>query len=217
MLESTINERRIQMNWWEVFGWAGSILVVVSLMIPSVRRFRILNLTGSLIATIYNMYFEIWPYAVMNGAIVLINIYWLYRLSREGKTADRGYSTVHVSGDDDIVTRFLSRHRHDISTNFPAFTAENLVGTHVRLILHEDEVIGIFAVRADGDAGSLVIDFVTERFRDFGPGAYIYSAESIFDEMSVSEIAIAQAHATDHGYFLKQGFTASGELLVRSV
>ncbi|MCI7551364.1 MAG: hypothetical protein PUK40_07770 [Actinomycetaceae bacterium] len=70
---------------WEIIGWAGSILVVVSLMVPSVRRFRILNLTGSALATAYNLYFGIWPYAAMNGAIVLINVYWLWRLGREAK------------------------------------------------------------------------------------------------------------------------------------
>lgn len=59
------------MPWWEIFGWAGSVLVVLSLMLPGLRKFRFLNLIGSSIATIYNVFFEIWPYAAMNGAIVL--------------------------------------------------------------------------------------------------------------------------------------------------
>ena len=60
------------MPWWEVIGWTGSVLVVVSLVVASVRRFRRLNLAGSLIATVYNVAFGIWPYAAMNAVITLI-------------------------------------------------------------------------------------------------------------------------------------------------
>lgn len=88
------------MNWWEIIGWTGSVLVVVSLMIPSVRRFRILNLTGSLIATIYNIYFGIWPYAAMNGVIVGIDAYWLIRLSQRKTTPPRGYAVVNAQASD---------------------------------------------------------------------------------------------------------------------
>lgn len=205
------------MNWWEVFGWAGSVLVVLSLMIPSVRRFRILNLTGSLIATIYNTYFEIWPYAVMNGAIVLINIYWLYRLSQRGKTEERGYSVIPANAHDALVSRFISRNRDDIAKHYPNFYTETLEGAHTRLIMHEDEVIGIFGVRQEGEAGSIVIDYVTERFRDFGPGAYVYANGEMFSHMGVSELSVPLAGTTDEVYFAKQGFKASGDRLLRTV
>lgn len=73
--------------WLEAFGWAGSVLVVVSLMLANARRFRVLNLIGCIIATIYNAIFMIWPYAAMNAAISAINVYWLIRLRREEKAA----------------------------------------------------------------------------------------------------------------------------------
>lgn len=205
------------MNWWEVFGWAGSVLVVVSLMIPSVRRFRILNLTGSLIATIYNTYFEIWPYAVMNGAIVLINIYWLYRLSQQGKTEERGYSVVPANAHDALVSRFISRNRDDIAKHFPDFNIENLEGAHTALVMHDEEVVGLFGVRQNGTDGQVVIDYVTERFRDFGPGSYVYANDKMFSNMGVNQLSVPLASATDQVYFTKQGFKASGDQLVRSV
>ena len=69
------------MPWWEIIGWTGSALVVISLIVPSIRRFRTLNFAGSLIATVYNVVFGIWPYAAMNAVIAIIDAYWLYRLS----------------------------------------------------------------------------------------------------------------------------------------
>ena len=73
----------LEMNWFEVFGWVGSILVVVSLALPSTLGFRTLNLVGSGIAAAYNLALGIWPYFAMNAAICAINVYWLLRIYRD--------------------------------------------------------------------------------------------------------------------------------------
>ena len=72
--------------WLETFGWVGSLLIVTSLTVANTRRFRVLNLLGCIVATIYNTIFMIWPYAAMNVAICAINVYWLIRLKREHGT-----------------------------------------------------------------------------------------------------------------------------------
>jgi hypothetical protein len=81
----------------EIIGWIGSALVVVSLMQARVLRFRVLNLVGSLIATGYNAWVGIWPFAVMNGVIAVIDIYWLWRLLRE-RHDEQAYEVVEVGG-----------------------------------------------------------------------------------------------------------------------
>ncbi len=199
------------MSMWEFFGWAGSVLVVVSLMIPSVRRFRTLNLLGSLIATIYNAYFGIWPYAAMNGAIVLINIYWLWRLSQQGDE-QRGYAVVEASADDALVGRFLMRHGTAVESAYPSFKREDLQGARNFFVMHEEEIIGLFSVRADG---RVVLDFVTDRFRDFTPGNFVYSNEELFD--GISQLQIPATAITDPAYFKKQGFEQKGDMLVKIV
>lgn len=206
------------MPWWEIFGWAGSVLVVLSLMVPSVRRFRILNLIGSGIATIYNAYFGIWPYAAMNGAIVLINIYWLRRLHQEGSTQERGYSVVEASGSDAIIARFLSRHEAAISESFPQFTKTDLDSSAVFLVMHEEEVIGLFAVRSgSAGVGEIVIDFVTERFRDLTPGHFVYANRALFSALDVERLSLRPGMTTDVTYFRKQGFSESGDVLVKEL
>ncbi|MBM7824383.1 hypothetical protein JOD55_000210 [Arcanobacterium pluranimalium] len=195
------------MSWWEIVGWTGSVLVVVSLMVPSVRRFRILNLTGSLIATIYNVFFEIWPYAAMNGAIVLINIYWLWRLSQQGESEERGYSVVAVNDDNSIVQRFLSRNGASISAAYPQFTKDALIGTRSFLIMHDEEIIGLFAVRLGEDAkANVVVDYVTERFRNFTPGKFIYTNHKLFADLGVRTLLLPANDTSDVAYFRKQGF-----------
>lgn len=69
----------------EVLGWIGSITVVVSLVLPNQIKFRSYNLLGSFIATVYNAALAIWPFVLMNAAIVIIDAYWLRRLRIEAR------------------------------------------------------------------------------------------------------------------------------------
>ena len=62
-------------TWLEVIGWVGSILVVLSLMQARVLRFRWMNLIGAVIATGYNAWVGVWPFAAMNAAISIIDVY----------------------------------------------------------------------------------------------------------------------------------------------
>lgn len=70
-----------------IFSWLGPILVVISLALPNVMWFRILNLVGSTIAAIYSATDQDWSFVFMNGTIALINIYWIWRLTRQRRVA----------------------------------------------------------------------------------------------------------------------------------
>lgn len=102
------------MPWWEVVGWAGSVLVVLSLMQARVWRFRVMNLVGAVLATAYNAVFGIWAFAAMNGAIAVIDVYWLWRLRRERGDA-RVYAVVEVAPDDAYLRHVLAVHADDVA------------------------------------------------------------------------------------------------------
>ncbi|SPT54134.1 Uncharacterised protein [Actinomyces bovis] len=197
------------MPWWEVIGWAGSVLVVVSLMVPSVRRFRLLNLSGSLIATVYNVVFMIWPYAAMNAVIAVIDAYWLIRLRQSG---ERHYSVCAVEPGSALVTRFVERHGAGISKAFPGFEGATLEGARSFVTLCDDEIIGLFAYQQQGTVGQILLDYVTDRFRDLKPGRTLY-ADPAIRKSGIESLVVAQSAVHDRHYFERQGFTATdGEL-----
>lgn len=136
--------------WWEIIGWTGSVLVVLSLMVPSVRRFRRLNLAGSLIATVYNAVFGIWPYSAMNAAITLIDLCCLLRLRRAG---ERRYTVCPARPDDAVVEGFVERHRAGIEQADPGALdrLSRSRGLTCFLTLCDDETVGLFAMEAVAD------------------------------------------------------------------
>lgn len=63
------------MNWLEIFGYLGSALVAYSFSCKNILHLRIFNILGASIITIYALIIEAYPVMVLDGLIVLINIY----------------------------------------------------------------------------------------------------------------------------------------------
>src|SRR5689334_11549885 len=66
--------------FYELIGYAGSVLVAVSLMMHSVFRLRVINLIGALFFVIYGFLIHAVPVVLLNGLIVLVNIYYLVQM-----------------------------------------------------------------------------------------------------------------------------------------
>lgn len=76
----------------EIIGYAGTALVVISMMMTSVTKLRILNLCGSVLSGFYALCGGAYPVLLLNVCLVGINLFHLlreaYRKSREKRKGD---------------------------------------------------------------------------------------------------------------------------------
>ena len=63
----------------ELFGYLGTTLVIVSMMMTSLTKLRILNISGSVISTIYSIIIHAYPIVLMNCCLILINLFHLIK------------------------------------------------------------------------------------------------------------------------------------------
>ncbi|MCI1641147.1 MAG: hypothetical protein LKI58_11610 [Actinomyces sp.] len=205
------------MSVYEVMGWAGSVLVVVSLMLPSVRRFRWLNLTGSALATIYNVIFGIWPFAAMNLAITLIDAWWIVRIERDARRG-RSYTLLPIGAGEAYLAHMIGSLAEAVERWYPRFRAiPEGPDRRAFLVLHGDETIGVIVAEVHSQWAEIVLDLVTPRFRDLSPGRFVYSQARLADVLGVSSLRVAAGTTTDPGYFRRVGFVDEGEDLVLAV
>ncbi|PZR53439.1 hypothetical protein DNL40_07990 [Xylanimonas oleitrophica] len=203
--------------WLEIGGWVGSALVVWSLTQARVLRFRWLNLTGSVIATIYNVIAGIWPFVAMNAAISLINVYWLQRLYRE-RHDEAVYTVVEVAPDDAYLLHVLRTHAEDIARFAPHFEAGRTAGRSAFLVQRGDETVGVMVLSDAGRGEALVeLDWVSERFRDFTPGEFVHRRSGIFASKGFDRVVVPHAETHDLTYLHRVGFRSDGERWVRDV
>ncbi len=204
--------------WLEVFGWIGSILVVVSLMQARVARFRWINLAGALAATAYNAIVGIWPFVAMNAAITIIDIYWLRRLYREADDPDV-YQVIAARPDDPYVAHLLAVHATDIRAHEPAFDPVPR-GEHraIFLVVRGDEAVGVVALRDEGNGtGTVELDWVKPRFRDFTPGQFVYRDSGALPAAGFARVVITPHEHTDREYLRHAGFRTEGASWVREL
>lgn len=203
--------------WLEIFGWLGSILVVWSLTLGRVLRFRWMNLTGSLIAAIYNGVIGVWPFMAMNGVIVLINIFWLTKLYRE-RHDEAVYEVVPVRAEDGYLQRVLTVHAADIKANWGFDPARLEKGRrHAWLVVKGDETVGVTVVREAGADGVVELDWVSPRFRDFTPGEFVHRRSGIFQDLGLERVVVENPAKQARDYLTRVGFTPAGERWVRAV
>ncbi len=71
----------------EIFGYLGTALVLLSMMMTSMKRLRIFNIAGSVISMIYAIAMNTWPVVLLNLGLILINLFQLVREGRNEKEA----------------------------------------------------------------------------------------------------------------------------------
>lgn len=76
----------------ELLGFAGSGLIITSLMMRSIHHLRIVGIIGAATFIIYGCMLQAWPVVTTNCITLLINAVHLHRLARDtnGDSAGSG-------------------------------------------------------------------------------------------------------------------------------
>ncbi|SCY06923.1 inner membrane protein [Butyrivibrio hungatei] len=156
----------------ETIGYLGSSLVLVSFLMASVAKLRIVNSVGSVIFTIYAFIIHSYPTAIMNICLVLINIYYLVKLSNTSVE----YTCIKITKDDSVIKHFLNHYAADISKCFPGINTNFESADVGYAVLHEGTPAGVFLGKKQADNNvDILLDYSIPQFRDFSIGKFLYS------------------------------------------
>jgi len=169
------------MPWLQIVGWAGSALLIYSVMQTRLLRFRALNLAASAILAAFNAVLQIWPMVAMNVALCVINVWHIRRLLGT-RHDEQTYDVLEVGPGDEYLRHLLRVHGADIAVYQPdfAWTDAEAVGTVAFLVQRGDETVGVVLLHDAGDGvARVVLDYVTPRFRDFSPGEFVWRRSDV--------------------------------------
>ena len=184
----------------EVFGYIGSFLVVVSMLMSSVVKLRLINTAGSIISLIYAFICGAFPLALMNGCLIIINVFNLFKLLK----SEKQYDLVDSKPEDSFVNYILNRYRDDIKTYFPGFDGKSC-GDRAYIVCCEGKPAGLL-LGTEQEKGVLdvIIDYSTPEYRDCSVGTFLY------DKLSaggIRTLLFAQEESKIHSsYMNKMGY-----------
>ena len=194
----------------EAFGYLGSFLVLVSMLMTSVVKLRIINTIGSLIFTVYAFIIRSYPTAFMNLCLVLINVHFLWKMSKK----DKVYEVVECDNDDAMLKYLLKRYDADIQKSFPGIDIDPGQTDKNYVVFCKGKPVGMSLGRKQGDVLDLKLDYSIPEYRDFSIGGFL------FDYIAKSDIKkiVYRGPDVNHKDYLKsQGFVKEGDAYVKNL
>ena len=192
------------MNWavaYEILGYVGTGLILVSMLMTSVVRLRVINLIGSGLFAVYAVLIQSYPTAILNACLVAINVYQLLKLRRK---AGKGYEIQKLNGTDGFAEWFTGKYGDDIRRFFPKLDADRVRASEGFAVLMDDCAAGVLLGTRSGERFDVLLDYTTPTYRDCSVGRFIYEKLPSFGITELSCAADSPAHAA---YLEKMGFT----------
>lgn len=193
--------------WLNFVGYAASLLIAISLMMKSLIRLRIINGIGALIFVVYGLMIKAYPVAFLNGLIVIIDLYYLWKMLQRSDY----FTMMSVEPDSAYLKFFLDFHHADIQQFFPSFSYHAQPDDEVLFVLRDTVPAGVMIIRPEGSQGTVLLDYALKDFRDFKTGAFIFDdhTDTLIQKGLLRLTAFSDV--TTHQRYLQQmGFARSG-------
>ena len=199
------------MNWIECVGYAGSVLVAVSLMMSSIVKLRVLNLLGAVTFAVYGGLVGALPVLAVNGIIVVVNVVYLVGMARR---ADEWFDLIHIRHvDNAFLRRFLEFHDADVRRFFPSFDLDAVAEPCIAFILRDTRPAGLVVGRNEGNGVMRIeLDYVLPAYRDLRCARFFYEDRGHELRQRGVRRFVARAEHRAHRAYLKQlGFAPDPE------
>lgn len=192
----------------EVFGYIGSALVVISMLMSSIVKLRVINTVGSVISGIYALICGAIPLALMNICLITINIYGLVKIFKIKQV----YDLVVGEADDALVEYFLRRYEADIKSYFPDFEQVRAQGNKAYVVCCDGNPAGVMLGRENDGVFDILIDYSTPVYRDCSVGTYLYSN---IGRENIHTLRFSESSSEAHvSYMKKMGFVQENGVYV---
>lgn len=199
MLKQTNLE--VNMNLIEVFGIVSSIVILISLSMTSIIKLRIINLVGCVLFALYGYAIGSFSTTFMNIGIALMNLYYLRKLY----SIKESYEIVKADKESDYFKLFIEKNAGDIDKFFSRESMSR--SQEMYYLLRNNYTVGILGWKAENTDIEITIDYVTERFRDYTFGKYIFQERlEIFRKEGYKRVIQKTENPLHQNYLKKIGF-----------
>ena len=195
---------------YEIIGYVGSALVLVSFLMASVVKLRVVNSVGSIIFALYALLIHSYPTMIMNICLVLINLYYLWKL----RNSEPNYRLVSLTPGGDYVDFFLREHREDIARCFPGRNWSDAEVNRAWLVCHGDAAAGLLLGREADGVLDVALDYSTPAYRDSSEGRFL--VEHLGQE-DLKQLRYEHAEEGHVAYLKKMGYTLKSGVWERAL
>jgi len=199
---------------FELIGYAGSVLVAVSLMMTSLFKLRVINLIGALFFTIYGVLIGALPVALLNALIVGVNIYYLLQMLNQKDY----FKLMEVSYNSQYLKNFVDFYNKEIIEFFPSYLFKPQPDQLAVFVLRNMVPVGLLIVRSRGEQADVFLDFVIPGYRDFRAGKFLFEESAdYFHAKDIKRLVSEPGNSRHESYLQRMGFHLEKGVYYRAV
>ena len=161
---------------YEIIGWIGSALVIVSLMQRSILKLRLIGMWAASPFFVYGILIRAYPLVIVNVVVIAVHLYFLRKLTMR---QDEVFSMLKLYPESRYLAYFLEFYADQISRFQPGFSCEPARDHRTYFLLRDHFPAGLVIARpCPDDSLEIELDFVIPEYRDFKLGEFLYSGNS---------------------------------------
>ena len=197
-------------SYYEIVGYVGSFLVALSLSMKNIRLLRRINLIGAGTFATYGILIGAIPVVALNGFIVLIDLYYLYKMY---VTKEQFKIVPVLDKKHNYLKLFLDFYIDDIHKYFPTFERESIDKLECFFLLRDLRTVGLLIFEEISSSTIKVhIDYAIPDYRDMKSGKYLYNTEIEYLRNKGYKEIVTESDVPNHIKYLKNlGFKKSSE------
>lgn len=152
---------KLEMIILEAFGYIGTVLVIVSMLMTSIFKLRIINICGSVISTIYSALVGAWPIVVMNACLAVINLYQIAIYLKK----HREFTAVKARYDDGSLLHFISFYKDGIKSEFPEYDFNIDEKSDIWLIYRENNIVSVLLGKIEAETFIVDVNYALSKYK----------------------------------------------------
>ena len=194
----------MQIDYLQWMGYIASVIIMVSMMMNSIIKFRWINCIGALLFSTYGFLINAYPVGVLNGIILLVDIYYLVQIYSKKET----FEILEINAESEYLKRFLRFHNDRIQKILPGFSYNPDRNTVSFFILRNMSVAGLFLAHRENETALHVgLDYVLPEYKDFKNGKYVYyKLKQKFVDAGYTNVVAKGNNVNYFKYLKKLGF-----------
>lgn len=184
-------------------GYLGSLVVLISLLMSSIKKLRWINLVGAVIFAFYGFMIMSIPTGFMNVGIAIIDIWFLVKMYKQ-----KDFFRVYPIKSTEYLEQFLTFYRSDIE-QFQPVNDDLLLKAPVKFyVLRNMTPASVFiADKYDDQTLEIKLDYAIPQYRDFKIGKFVFQDQKeYFSDMKYTRFIIFTDKKEHISYIKKMGF-----------
>ncbi|WP_297487058.1 hypothetical protein [uncultured Cetobacterium sp.] len=186
------------MNFIEIFGIFSSLVIFLSLAMTSIIKLRWINTFGCFCFILYGFLINSISVILLNLGISILNLYYLKNLSKNKDS----FNLVLADCNSEYFNFFIRKNYDDIEYFFAKLSFLEIDKFYY--LIRNNDTVGIIGWNENNDEVTIKIDYVTEKYRDFKFGNYLYIDNIIFFKNLGYKKIIQESNLKIHQNYLKK-------------